>query len=260
MMSEDNSAQRDGGMDRLTEAVNEWARSRRSFMGDAAKIGGGALALSAGIGTAAADDGGSSGGFESMSDLEILNFALLLERLEATFYTEAVGTAPLGEESDDGRVDFDDDDEYDDDGLLGIIIDIDLGDDDDEDRDYSTYEYFQRIRNHEQDHVDALAGAIKKAGGDPVGNPGFTFPYDSKEEFVGLARVFEDTGAAAYTSAAPFIDNSAYVGPAAQILAVEARHASYLRSLNSKVPFPRSFQKTLTVAQIKDRIAPFIDN
>lgn len=233
-------------------------------MGDAAKIGGGALALSTGIGTAAADDNGTSGGFESMSDLEILNFALLLERLEATFYTEAVGTAPLGERSHDGRLDFDaDDDDLLDLGLdvgLDLDVDLDLGDDDDEDRDYSTYEYFQRIRNHEQEHVDTLAGAIEEAGGTPVQSPGFTFPYDSKEEFVGLARVFEDTGAAAYTSAAPHIDNSAYVAPAAQILSVEARHASYLRVLNTKVPFPRSFQKTLTVQQIRERIAPFLDN
>jgi hypothetical protein len=258
-MSKNNPTQRDSGMDRLTEAVNEWARSRRSFMGDAAKLGGGALALSTGIGTAAAKDDGSGGSFEDLSDLQILNFALLLERLEATFYTEAVGTAPIGERSHDGRLsEFDDDDSG-----LGIVVDLELGlgdDDEDEDREDSTYEYLQRIRNHEQAHVDALAGAIEKAGGTPVKSPGFTFPYDSKEEFIALAQVFEDTGAAAYTSAAPHINNSAYVAPAAQILAVEARHASYLRGLNSKVPFPRSFQKTLTVQQIKDRIAPFTDN
>jgi hypothetical protein len=250
-MSNNSSVDSDGGMDRLTESVQEWARSRRSFMGDAAKIGGGALALSTGIGTAAAQDGGS-GGFADMSNLEILNFALLLERLEATFYTEAVGTAPLGERSDDGRL---------------SELEIELSEPalqfvSEGDFTFSTYEYFQRIRNHEQAHVNALAGAIENAGGDPVESPGFEFPYESVEEFVALAQVFEDTGAAAYTSAAPFLTNSAYVAPAAQILAVEARHASYLRVLTTEdqVPFPRAFQKTLTVEQIQSRIAPFIVN
>jgi hypothetical protein len=53
-----------------------------------------------------------------------------------------------------------------------------------------------------------------------------------------------------------------YVAPAPQILAVEARHASYLRVLTTEdqVPFPRAFQKTLTVEQIQSRIAPFIVN
>jgi hypothetical protein len=248
-MSDNDSTNSDGGMDRLTASIHEWARSRRSFMSDTAKIGVGALALSTGIGTASAQDG-SSGGFADMENLDILNFALLLERLEATFYTEAVGTAPLGEQSDDGRLS-----EFElelSEPALQFVSEGDFT--------FSTYEYFQRIRNHEQAHVDALVTAIKNAGGDPVESPGFEFPYESVEEFVALAQVFEDTGAAAYTSAAPFLTNSKYVAPAAQILAVEARHASYLRALTTEdqVPFPRAFQKTLTAQQIRSRIAPFI--
>lgn len=249
-MKDDMFAQHDSEMDSISETVTEWARSRRSFMGDAVKVGGGALALSVGSSTAVAQEG-DKGGFEALSDIEILNFALLLERLEATFYTEAVGTAELGERSDDGRLsEFDLD--YSE-PALQFVAEPDLA--------FSTYEYFQRIRNHEQAHVDALAGAIENAGGTPVESPGFTFPYDSAEEFVALAQVFEDTGAAAYAAAAPFIDNAAYVGPAAQILAVEARHASYLRALTDEdqVPFPRGFQQTLTVQQIQDRIAPYTE-
>jgi hypothetical protein len=254
-MSDDNST-RDSGMDQITKAVNEWARSRRSFMGDAAKLGGGTLALSAGIGTAAADDGSGdvesqdTGGFEGLSDLQILKFALLLERLEATFYTEAVGTAPVGENSDDGR-------------LSEFELELSrpaLQFVSEQEFTFSTYEYFQRIRDHEQAHVDALAGVIENITGEPVSEgPEFAFPYDSAEDFVALAQVFEDTGAAAYTSAAPFLA-SAYVAPAAKILAVEARHASYLRVLTTEeqVPFPRAFQKTLSVNQIQNRIAPFI--
>jgi hypothetical protein len=258
-MTDNDTISGDGRIDELTRTVSEWARSRRSFMGDAAKIGGGALALSAGIGTAAAEkssessgvEAQASGGYAALEDLEILNFALLLERLEATFYTEAVGTAEIGERSDDGRL---------------SELELDLSQPalqfvSEGDFSFSTYEYFQRIRNHEQAHVNALVTTIENAGGTPVQSPGFTFPYESAEEFVALAQVFEDTGAAAYTAAAPFIDEQAYLAAAAKIEAVEARHASYLRVLTTEdqIPFPRAFQRTLSVEQVNERVAPFID-
>lgn len=266
----------------LITQMSDLPRSRREFLHDATKVGAGTAALGAvGSGVAAAHrgDGNSSYaeqvdlGYAPLSDLQILKFALLLERLEASFYTQAVGTAPVGE---GGGPDLDNDLEYnynyDYEGqggrASGRLSEFAIESSDavlqfDAEQRNATFEYFQRIRDHEQAHVDALAQVIESVTGEPApyNDVEFTFSYDTAEEFLKLAQTLEDTGTGAYTAAAPFIDNPTYLASAAQILAVEARHASYLRVLSptARVPFPRAFQQKLSVSTVKDRVEPFID-
>jgi hypothetical protein len=255
-------------------------RSRRNFLSNTAKVGAGAAALGAfGTGTAAAAHGdepysdsayedNNPNGYSALTDVQIVKFALLLERLEATFYTEAVGNEPIAEM-----------------GTAGSADGARLGEHDIEGSDiaaqfanpsirYSTFQRFKQIRNHEQAHVKALEGVlqelsnegIKTANPDFASDVEFQFPYDNTVEFVGVAQALEDTGAGAYTAAAPAVDTEEYLAPAAQILAVEARHASYLRVLNSPLPggsgalnpFPRAVQQQLSLTQVVNRAAPFI--
>lgn len=223
--------------------------SRRSFVGNAAKVGGGAFALSAGSGVALAgcdddegDDEGNNGEDDQVSDVDILNFALTLEKLEATFYEGALASS--GGEFDESDIENSDVAKQ----FSGTPVQN------------GSYQRFEEIRDHEIAHVDALTEAIEGAGGDPVSGLTFEFPYESVGEFFELAQTFEDTGAAAYAGAAPMLDNSDYVGPAAQILAVEARHASYLRVLNTQTPFPDAFQETLTMEEVQERVDPFIED
>jgi hypothetical protein len=264
----------------LVERMNEHIGSRRDFLSNTAKVGAGAAALGVvGTGTAAAahaDEPYSDSpyedknqfGYGALTDVQLLHFALLLERLEATFYTEAVGDEPIAEM-----------------GTAGSADGARLGEHDVERSAiaqqfanpsirYSTFQRLKQVREHEQAHVEALEGilaglqeeGVEAANPNFASNVQFQFPYETVGEFYDLARAIEDTGVGAYNAAAPVIDEEEYLASAAQILAVEGRHASYIRTLNNPLPagtdalnpFPRAFQQLLSVSTVVNRIEPFV--
>src|SRR5262245_40506375 len=132
-------------------------------------------------------------------DVEILNFALSLEYLEATFYEEAKTRAKAS-------------------GELKSLIDL--------------------IADDEVQHVEALTASIKQLGGKPVAKPKFDFPYSGTAGFLKLAKTFEDTGVSAYNGAAPAIKSKEVLGAAGSIVQVEARHAAAIRLQRSEEPAP----------------------
>jgi hypothetical protein len=187
-------------------------------------------------------------GYGGLTDVEIVRFALILERLEATFYTEAVG-GQLGETEVESS------------GIAKQLANPSLR--------YSTFQRIKQVRDHEQAHVTALEGVLEEVGSNPdfASDLQFTFPYENVGGFYDLAQVFEDTGVAAYNAAAASIDTEEYLAAAVQIHAVEGRHASYFRTLNNPLPpgtgalnpFPRAFQKKLSVSAVAERVIPFIE-
>ena len=158
---------------------------------------------------------GASGG----SDVDILNFALTLEYLEAKFYEEAKSRAkPSGE--------------------LKSLIDL--------------------IAEDEQQHVEALAATVKQLGGKPVMEPKFDFPYSGTAGFLKLAQVFEDTGVSAYNGAAPMIKSKEVLAAAGGIVQVEARHAAAIRLQNGAEPSPAAFDPPLDEKQVLKAVEPFL--
>jgi Ferritin-like domain len=156
---------------------------------------------------------------EGAGDVGILNFALTLEYLEAAFYKEALSKA----------------------GLSG-----------------QAKKLAQEIGDHEDQHVDALTAAIKKAGGKPVKAPMATFPLSDQASFLKLAETFEDTGVAAYDGAAPMIKSTDVLAAAGSIVQVEARHAAAIRYLRGESPTRGAFEPTLGKAQVLKAVKPFI--
>ncbi len=152
-------------------------------------------------------------------DVGILNFALTLEYLEASFYEEAKRRAGAGGELK---------------SLIGLLA------------------------MDEQQHIEALSASIKKLGGKPVAKPEFDFPYSGTAGFLKLAQTFEDTGVSAYNGAGPMIESKEVLGAAGGIVQVEARHAAAIRLQNGAEPAPQAFEPALDEAQVLKAVEPFL--
>jgi hypothetical protein len=135
-------------------------------------------------------------------DTGILNYAYLLEQLEAAFYVQVMTTPYSGMTTAE----------------TNILTDI---------------------RNHELAHRDFFKAAL--AGG-AIAAVEFDFSsidFGSRASVLGTAKVFEDLGVSAYNGAGKLITNVDYLLLAGKIVSVEARHAAAIRDLLN--PFSADF-------------------
>ncbi len=138
----------------------------------------------------------SSGGKGMAGDLKILNYALTLEYLEATFYQQVIAS--------------------------GIV------------KDKKVAELAKAFGDAEQQHVDALTKTIQSLGGTPATKPKTKFEPVLKMGLTTVlktAATVENLGAAAYLGQAPKIKNKDILKAALSIHTVEARHAAALNML-----------------------------
>jgi serine-rich repeat adhesion-like glycoprotein len=159
---------------------------------------------------------------ETGGDADILNFALTLEYLEATFYSRAISK---------GR-----------------------------NMSSETRRLAREIRDHETAHVDALTKTIKSLGAKPVKAPtvGFGEVFTSDGKFLKLAQTLEDTGVSAYNGAAPQIKSGEVLAAAGSIVQVEARHAALIRLMRGQDPAPSAFDAALDKRNVLDAVMPFV--
>ncbi len=154
----------------------------------------------------------------SKRDVEILNYALTLEYLEAAFYAEA---------NEKGNLD-------------GIA------------RTFS-----QVVGQHEAEHVTTLQSVL---GAKATKSPSFDFKGTTKREktFLKTASTLEDTGVAAYQGQATRIRSDDVLTSAGAILAVEARHAAWVRDIlgagNPPSPAPEAFSTPKSMKEILDAV------
>jgi hypothetical protein len=159
----------------------------------------------------------------STGDMEILNYALTLEYLEADFYAQ---------------------------GIAGGIL---------EGREL---ELVDPIAQHEAAHVTALTDTINSLGGTPADKPQFTYPdgtFTDRTTFLTNASVFEELGVTAYHGQITVIESVDILAAAAAIAGVESRHAAILADLTGGNPFPAPVEGTATMEEVLAAATPFIE-
>ncbi len=219
--------------DRLLSAVlDERDRivSRRGLLTGGAKLAaGGALAFAVLGGPA--PGGLSLGPFSALAqdkdfedDVDVLNYALTLEHLEYAFYRDGVGQFALGT-----------------DGFGNDIATL-----------------LMAIRDHEGAHVETLTKVITDLDGKPVEEAEYDFGYTDAASFLATAAALENTGVRAYDGAGKYLKDPDLLTAAGGIVAVEARHASYLNLITDELPFPAGFEKPATKDEVLEIAGPFI--
>ena len=227
------------------EELRDDTASRKRFLklAGAGAAGGLAVLLAAcgsddkqarsGSGASAAAESTPSSAADMSGDLEIVNYALTLEYLEADFYAQVIDS--------------------------GLVKDMKLAD------------LAKAIGQHEQEHVDALIATAKQLGGEPAGKPTTKFEQvlsGGLKTVLETAATVENLGAAAYLGAAGSIKNKDILAAALAIHSVEARHAAALNELVGRSfhgdgklegSLPNgAFAKGMSMDEVLKQVKPFI--
>ena len=142
-------------------------------------------------------------------DVEILNFALLLEYVQAGLYADVLRRGSVQGE---------------------------------------LREYVRTVGAHERAHVAFLRKAL---GGKARKAPKLDFGDDttSPERFTQAALKLEDLAVAGYNAGAPNLTKPTPAA-AAKIVSVEARHASWIRSIAGVTPAPDASEPQLSAQRV----------
>ncbi len=203
-----------------------------------AGAGGAALAVSTLVAACGGDDEqqqdtqDAGDPVQPSTDLEIVNYALLLEYLEEDFYKLVVDSGELRSE-------------------------------------YQALA--QQIRGNETEHVQALESVVEQLAGVPVPRPEPKFDgviQGGEQSILDTAATLENLGAAAYLGQATRIQNTRVLESALAIHTVEARHAAALNEiagngfsgggpLSGSIP-NGPFGRPMTREEVLEEAAPFI--
>ncbi|KAI9238083.1 MAG: ferritin-like domain-containing protein [Podila humilis] len=146
------------------------------------------------------------------SDINILNFALSLEHLEAEFYKQGLAKFGRGDNTGHG---------YDD----------------------KIWERIDHISKHEATHVTFLTSVIESLQGTPLPPCEYKFPLDSLDSFLSIAQALEYTGTSAYLGAASGLEGDLLTA-AATITTVITIASNFVESCPFDIPVPPFTQLT----------------
>ena len=164
----------------------------------------------------------------ALGDVALLQFAYMLEQLEADFYSRVVGAFKPDSE-------------------------ITLAD----------QPVLADIRNHEVVHREFLKQVLGANGNFTVAPIYGDINFTNRASVLGAARAFEELGVAAYNGAAQYFTDANNLLLAGKIVSVEARHAAAIRDLLTPLGAdfaPTSFDNAFRPAKVAFSVQPFIEN
>jgi hypothetical protein len=158
------------------------------------------------------------------NDIGILNFALLLEELEAAFYPAVI--------------------------MSGKITDS------------KELDYLQALGRHEAEHVTFLRevlgnNAMFQTRDLSFNQKGLSGLLSDRMKILNTAVVLEDLGVHAYNGAGPSLTNPTYLLAAGSIVSVEARHAAGVRSLLARSTTELDSERLVQNADLQASLNPF---
>ncbi|KAL3427929.1 twin-arginine translocation pathway signal [Phlyctema vagabunda] len=166
---------------------------------------------------------------DGLTDIDVLQFALTAEHLETAFYQQGFAKFPDSDFT-----------------ALGLN-DQQLKD-------------LKSIGGTEATHVITLNSAIAGAGTQPVQPCTYNFGFTTAAAMVATAGVLENIGVSAYIGAAPLVKTPAILTVAAEIVTVEARHQTFIRTASKAAAIPSAFDTPLGIRSVFTLAAGFISS
>jgi rubrerythrin len=106
--------------------------------------------------------------------------------------------------------------------------------------------FVTQLAGEEREHVEAVEAMIEKLGGKPVAKAGYAFAFTGFYVFEGIAQNLETTAVGAYNGVIPMIRSKEVRELAGSIVQVEARHLAALKIRASVEPAPEAFDRPST--------------
>ncbi|BAU15425.1 hypothetical protein LEP3755_59830 [Leptolyngbya sp. NIES-3755] len=157
-------------------------------------------------------------------DIGILNFALLLEELEAAFYPAALKSGKITNSKE--------------------------------------RDYLSAIGRHEAEHVAFLRqvlgrNALFQTRDLSLNSAGLNALLTSRDKILNTAVTLEDLGVHAYNGAGPSLTNPTYILAAGSIVSVEGRHSAAVRELAGRPSTEADRDRLVSDANLAANLNPF---
>ena len=158
-------------------------------------------------------------------DLGILSFALLVEEIQAGFYTAAIKSNKI--------------------------------------KDSKEIRYIKSLLSHQVEHINYLREilgnkAIFKSGDLSFNQAGLAAKVSDRTTILDTAVTLEDLGVHAYNGIATLIKNPTYLLAISSIVSVEARHAAGVRGLLGRSVTESNSDRAFSKAELVQTLNPFL--